>query len=195
MALVLGQSWSLRRLDSAVDPRKGYAITAQLSGARKGILTDRSFVRFHTRATRLQPLPADTIFKDGTVIGVVELGVVGASSRDDIPSENLFRAGGVQSIRGYSYQSLGVARGGAIVGGRYLAIASLEYQHRITDTYSAATFFDYGNAGDSRSDFTPVAGYGVGLRWRTPIGPVNLDLAYGQAVSRYRLHFSIGYSF
>ena len=194
-ALVLGQSWNLRRVDSTLDPRKGYAISAQLSGAREGILTDRSFLRFHTRATRFQPLPKGTVFEDDTLVGLIEVGIVGASSREDIPSENLFRTGGVQSIRGYPYQSLGVRRGDAVVGGRYLALASLEYQHRITDAYSAAAFVDYGNAGDSRSDFDPVAGYGVGLRWRTPIGPVNLDLAYGQAVSRYRIHFSIGYTF
>ena len=194
-ALVLGKAWNLRRLDSALDPSRGYAISAQLSGARAGILTDRSFVRFHTRATRFQPLPSGTPFENGTLIGLVEFGIVGASSREDIPSENLFRTGGVQSIRGYSYQSLGVKRGDAVVGGRYLALASLEYQHRLTDAYAAAAFVDYGNAGDSRSDFDPVAGYGVGLRWRTPIGPVNLDLAYGQAVSRYRIHFSIGYTF
>ena len=194
-ALVLGKAWNLRRVDSTLDPREGYAISAQISGAREGILTDRSFVRLHTRATRFQPLPADSAFKDGMLVGLIELGVVGASSRDDIPSENLFRTGGVQSIRGYAYQSLGVKRGDAIVGGRYLALASLEYQHRITDSYSAAAFVDYGNAGDSWASFDPVAGYGVGLRWRTPIGPVNLDLAYGQAVSRYRVHFSIGYTF
>lgn len=194
-ALVLGYAWNLRRLDSLVDPRSGYAVSAQISGARSGILTDRSFVRLHTRATRIQPLPADTIFEDDKLIGLVEIGIVGASSREDIPSENLFRAGGVQSLRGYSYQSLGVPRGGAIVGGRYLAITSLEYQRWITEQYAAALFVDYGNAGDSRSDFDPVAGYGVGLRWRTPIGPVNLDVAYGQAVSRYRIHFSIGYIF
>jgi len=194
-ALVLGQAWNLRRLDSTVDPRKGYAVSAQLSGARAGIMTDRSFVRFHTRATRFQPMPANTMFEGDTLIGLVELGIVGASSRDDIPSENLFRTGGVQTIRGYAYQSLGVQQGGAVVGGRYLALGSLEYQRRITNTYAAAAFFDYGNAGDSRNDFNPVAGYGIGLRWRTPIGPVNLDLAYGQAVSRYRIHFSIGYTF
>lgn len=194
-ALVLGKSWNLRRVDSTIDPRDGYAISAQLSGARAGILTDRSFARFHTRATRFQPLPSASMFKDGTLVGLVELGIVGASSREDIPSENLFRTGGVQSIRGYAYQSLGVRRGDAVVGGRYLALASLEYQHRITDAYSAAAFVDYGNAGDSRSDFDPVAGYGVGLRWRTPLGPINLDVAYGQAVSRYRVHFSIGYTF
>jgi translocation and assembly module TamA len=40
-----------------------------------------------------------------------------------------------------------------------------------------------------------VAGYGLGVRWRTPVGPINLDLAYGNAVERWRLHFSIGYNF
>ena len=81
------------------------------------------------------------------------------------------------------------------MGGRYLAVASLEYQHRLTPDYSAAAFFDYGNANDDWGAFDPVAGYGVGLRWRTPIGPVNLDVAYGEALSRFRVHFSIGYTF
>ncbi len=194
-ALVLGHAWNLRRLDSSLDPTRGYAISAQVSGARAGLLTDRSFVRFHSRATRFQPMPKDGAFRQGTLIATVELGLVGAGSREDIPSENLFRAGGVQSLRGYAYQSLGVPKGGAIVGGRYLAIGSLEYQHRISETYAGAAFVDYGNAGDSRSEFDPVAGYGVGVRVRTPIGPINLDVAYGQAVSKYRVHFSIGYSF
>jgi len=194
-ALVLGHAWNLRRLDSVVLPSRGYAITAQISGARQGILTDRSFARFYTRMTRFQPLPRGTPFERGMLVGVLELGVVGAGSRDDVPSENLFRAGGVQSLRGYAFQSLGVPRGGAIVGGRYLAIGSLEYQHRIGESYSVAAFYDYGNAADSWSGFDPVAGYGLGLRWRTPIGPVNLDVAYGQAESRYRVHFSIGYLF
>ncbi len=194
-ALVLGKSWTLRRVDSALDPRDGYAVSLQVSGAREEVLSDRSFLRLHTRATRFQPMPSGSAFAGDTVVALVELGVVGASSRDGIPSENLFRAGGVQSLRGYAYQSLGVPRGDAIVGGRYLAIASLEYQHRLTDAYSLAAFVDYGNAGDSWSGFDPVAGYGLGLRWRTPIGPVNLDVAYGQAISRYRVHFSIGYTF
>ena len=194
-ALVLGKAWNLRRVDSTLNPTDGYAVSLQISGAHDSILTDRSFVRLHTRATRFQPLPSGGFFKDGMLVGLLELGVVGAASREDIPSENLFRTGGVQSIRGYSYQSLGVQRGDAIVGGRYLAVASLEYQHRLTPDYSAAAFFDYGNANDDWGAFDPVAGYGVGLRWRTPIGPVNLDVAYGEALSRFRVHFSIGYTF
>ncbi|RPH61303.1 MAG: outer membrane protein assembly factor, partial [Burkholderiales bacterium] len=118
-----------------------------------------------------------------------------ADSRQDIPSENLFRTGGTQSIRGYSYLSLGVPEAGAIVGGRVLALASLEYQHPIAPSWYGAAFVDVGNAADRWVDYREVWGYGAGVRWRSPIGPVSLDLAYGEAVGRWRLHLSVGYAF
>jgi translocation and assembly module TamA len=40
-----------------------------------------------------------------------------------------------------------------------------------------------------------VVGAGVGLRWRSPVGPLRLDWAYGEAVRKSRLHFSVGISF
>ncbi len=55
-----------------------------------------------------------------------ELGMVAASSRNGIPSDILFRTGGDQTIRGYAFQSLGVPESGGVVGGRYLAVASIE---------------------------------------------------------------------
>ena len=58
-----------------------------------------------------------------------------------------------------------------------------------------AAFVDYGNAVDSRADLKPVAGIGIGARMRTPIGPIKLDLAYGEARSRFHVHFSIGHTF
>lgn len=194
-ALVLGYSWNLRRLDSTVDPRSGYTISAQLSGARQGWLSDQSFLRFYTRAIRFQPLPKDSVFRNGMLVLLGEVGIVSAQSRDGIPSENLFRTGGAQTIRGYRFRSLGVSDAGAIVGGRYALLGSVEYQHRMSDLYSLATFFDYGNAVDTRQDYIPFAGFGVGVRFRTPIGPVNLDLAYGHQANRLRAHFSVGYTF
>ncbi|MFK7964688.1 MAG: autotransporter assembly complex family protein [Burkholderiaceae bacterium] len=194
-ALVLGYSWNLRRLDSTIDPRDGYTISAQISGARQGWFSDQTFLRFYTRAIRFQPLPQDSAFKDGTLVLLGEVGIVSAQSRDGIPSENLFRTGGAQTIRGYRFRSLGVADAGAIVGGRYALLGSVEYQHRMSDLYSLAAFFDYGNAVDTRQDYIPFAGYGVGVRFRTPIGPVNLDLAYGHQANRLRAHFSVGYTF
>lgn len=194
-ALTLGYAWNLRRLDSRVDPRSGYSLSAQVSGAAKALGSDRSFTRIYGRAMRFWPMPAESTLAGGVLVGLVEAGMVAAGARDGVPSENLFRAGGAQSIRGYRFLSLGVAEGDAIVGGRVLALGSLEYQHPITGDWYGAAFFDIGNAADRWVDWSPVRGAGVGLRWRSPIGPVNLDVAYGDADRRWRVHFSVGYSF
>ena len=117
------------------------------------------------------------------------------ADRDTVPEDLLFRTGGDQSVRGYAYNSLGVAAGDAIVGGTVLAVVSAELVYRITSDWGAAIFADAGNAADSWDEFKLQYGRCVGARWRGPIGPVNLDLAYGHDTRDVRLHFSIGYGF
>jgi len=194
-ALTLGYAWTRRRLDSQIDPRSGYSISAQLSGAARALASDRSFVRFYTRMMRFWPMPRESLLGDGLLIGLFEFGHVAAGGRDGIPSENLFRTGGTQSVRGYSYLSLGVPEDGAIVGGRVLAVGSLEYQHPVVRNWYGAVFVDIGDAADRWGDYKAARGYGVGARWRSPIGPVSLDVAYGEAVRHWRMHLSVGYAF
>ena len=82
-----------------------------------------------------------------------------------------------------------------MVGGRYLTVASAEYIHWLTPAWGAAAFVDAGNAFDDLSERKPKLGYGVGARWRSPIGPFRIDLAYGADTRQFRLHFSAGFSF
>jgi translocation and assembly module TamA len=124
-----------------------------------------------------------------------EGGIVFADSRFGIPSTFLFRTGGDQTVRGYSYQSIGVPQGAAIVGGRYLAIVSAETTWWLAGDLGAAAFVDAGDAFDDRDAFDLAVGYGVGVRWRSPIGPFRADIAYGVRSSTLRLHFSVGFSF
>lgn len=194
-ALSLSYAWSTRRLDSALDPRRGYTISAQLSGASQALLSDRSFVRMHARTMRFWPMPDDSFLDGGILIGLAEFGQVFAAGRDGIPSENLFRTGGTSSVRGYDFLSLGVREGNAVVGGRVLALGSFEYQHPVRRDWYAAAFVDAGDAADSWGRYHAVVGYGVGVRWRSPVGPVSVDLAYGEAVRDWRVHFSVGYAF
>ncbi|MGZ5096405.1 MAG: BamA/TamA family outer membrane protein, partial [Burkholderiales bacterium] len=107
----------------------------------------------------------------------------------------LFRTGGDQTIRGYAFESIGVPQGSAIVGGRYLALASIEYTRWVTDTLGGAMFVDAGDAVDEISAFHAAVGYGIGLRWRSPVGPVRGDIAYGERTAKVRLHFSVGFNF
>ena len=194
-ALVPGYSWNIRRLDSRLYPTRGYTFNAQVSGAAENVMSTTSFLRGYVRTLRFFPMPANTAFEGGVLMLVGEGGAVFSHSRDGVPSQNLFRAGGAQSVRGYSYQSIGIRRGTSIIGGRYLMLGSVEYQHPVTPSVAAAVFYDRGGVADFWRDMRTVAGYGIGARLRTPVGPINLDAAYGQAEHRVRLHLSIGYTF
>lgn len=189
-ALTLGYGWTQRKVDDVLFPTRGYLVNWQISGAKRSFLSDRDFIRGYGKLTWFYPLgERDNLMLRG------ELGAVAAKTRNDIPTDFLFRAGGDQSVRGYAYQSLGVSEGNAIVGGRYLGVATAEYTHWISSQWGAAVFYDAGNAVDSWKTTKAVQGYGLGARWKSPVGPLNLDFAYGHAVKKMRLHFSVGFAF
>ncbi|RZT06164.1 translocation and assembly module TamA [Duganella sp. CF402] len=188
LPLTYGVTW--RKLDNLLFPTKGYALNAQLGGALLPILTDEAFVRGYLRGVAYLPLgsSSNAIFR-------AEAGALASRDKSGVPAVYLFRAGGDQSVRGYAYQELGVPVNGATTGGRYLATASAEYQYWFKPSYGAAIFYDAGNAGDTVSALHPKSGYGIGARWKSPVGPINVDVAYGHAVQKYRLHFSLGFTF
>jgi translocation and assembly module TamA len=180
---------TFRTTDELVTPRSGVLGTVELGAAVPGLAT-RNFARTVGRVNWLIPAgPRNDVLVRG------QAGVVFAGARDRIPSTFLFRTGGDQTIRGYRYESIGVPLGEAIVGGRYLALGSVEYTRWFRDTLGGAVFVDAGDAFDQLSAFDVAIGYGVGVRWRSPIGPVRGDVAYGQRDRRVRLHFSVGYTF
>ena len=101
-------------------------------------------------------------------------------------------------MRGYGYRTLGPTVNGAVVGGRVLFTGSVEVEHPLTERLPAllgAVFVDAGNAADRWTELRPVVGYGVGLHYRSPVGPLRLDLAYGQDARQLRLHLSVGVTF
>jgi translocation and assembly module TamA len=189
---------TLRRTDSLLAPSSGYLLTAQI-GAGARISTGRPFARAYVKYTGYYPVSsAASAIGSNTLIVRGEGGLVAAKDRVSIPSDLLFQAGGDQSVRGYAYQSLGYNQNGAIVGGRYLAVGSVEAIHwlgAILPNWGVAAFVDAGNAADKIPELRPVVGYGLGARWRSPVGTLNLDVAYGREVRQLRLHFSVGVAF
>jgi translocation and assembly module TamA len=189
-ALFASQRWTRNALDDLLAPRRGWWARLQVGGAIEGLYTDRSFGRITGKAVWLLPVKSF-----GTLQLRAEAGAVLAGSRQDIPSAYLFRTGGDNTIRGYAYESLGVAEGDAVVGGRYLGVASVEYVQWLRKDWGAALFYDLGNAVDDLSAWRTVSGYGAGVRWSSPIGALSLDLAYGQATGEWRVHFNAGIAF
>ncbi len=189
-ALVASWAWTRRDLDSLLYPGKGLLINLQADAAHSALLSDQTFARGYGKATWYQP-----VGQRGQAILRGEFGVVAAQSRDGIPADFLFRGGGDQTVRGYAYQSLGVNEGAAIVGGRWLGVVSAEYVHWLTPKWGAALFVDAGNAADHLDTLHPVLGYGLGARWKSPVGLLGLDLAHGRDTGQTRLHFAVGFSF
>jgi translocation and assembly module TamA len=180
-------SWTRRDLDDLIYPRKGYVLNLQAGGATDLIFSNTSFLRLYARGNLYHPLGLR-----GTLLLRGELGAVQASTSQDIPSDYLFRAGGSQSVRGYEYGSLGIPDGDAIVPGRYIGVASIEVMHPVAPGWQAALFIDAGNVVDDIKDYKAKLGYGTGIRWASPLGPLNLDVAYGEADATWRVNFSVG---
>jgi translocation and assembly module TamA len=188
-AVFLGYRKTFRYTDDLLAPRRGVLGSVQLGTSVPG-LASQDFLRSTVRATAFVPAGARA---DLTVR--VQGGMVIADSRFGIPSTFLFRTGGDQTVRGYAFESIGVPQGNAIVGGRYLALASIEYTRWFAGDWGAAAFVDAGDAFDDRRAFDLAVGYGVGARWRSPIGPFRADIAYGERTRSLRLHFSAGFTF
>ena len=192
--------WTLRDLDSTLLPTEGHTLSAQAGvgyalSRRDDTGTDRNgpFARLYGRYTLYQPLGASWY-----ATARVEAGQILAKDTVGVPDTLLFRAGGDDSVRGYAYRSLGPSVDGALLSGRVMLTGSAEIARPISARHPAfwwAAFIDAGNAADHWQDLHPVIGYGVGLCWRSPVGPLRLDLAYGDDARAWRTHLSVGIAF
>lgn len=191
-ALVASVEWTSRKVDDLVFPRRGYIISNTLGVAVKSALSDETFIRVQTRLRNFIPMGQRDL-----VMLSANLGAVIARRGDDIsiPASLLFRAGGTETIRGYDYLSIGNSVGGTVYPTRYLAAGSIEYQHWFLPKWGAAVFYDVGTATDNWPDKDIFQGVGLGARWRSPVGPVNADLAYGIERGEIHPHFSLSIAF
>ncbi|GGI54238.1 autotransporter assembly complex protein TamA [Oxalicibacterium solurbis] len=187
-AVIGSFTYTRRSLNNLISPSRGYVASIDLGAGPTG--DGKTLARVVGRATYLSPY-----YKRWQAVLRGEVGQVSGAGRESVPADLLFRTGGDQTVRGYGYNTLGVEQDGAIVGGTNSAVFSAELVYRITPQWGAAVFHDTGNAADSWKGFHFAHGSGVGARWRSPIGPVNLDLAYGHDTHEVRLHFSVGYGF
>jgi translocation and assembly module TamA len=184
-----------RDLNDPVLPTQGFSLTGQVSSgySRASDAVAGPYARLYVRLTGYQPV-GSTWF--GQIRG--EFGQVFLKPNQVVPEPQQFRAGGDDSVRGYAYRSLGPIVGGATGSGNVMYTVSGEMARPVSDALPAlwgATFIDLGNAGNSFRGLKPALGIGVGVRYRSPVGPLRLDWAYGREVRRGRIHFSVGIAF
>jgi translocation and assembly module TamA len=184
-----------RDLDSVILPTRGISLSGQggVGWATSNYADSGAFTRAYGRITGYLPLGLSWY-------GSARLEAGQIFKRDSValPDALAFRAGGDDSVRGYDYRTLAPTdAAGAIKGGNVLATASVELARPFASYPSLwwAVFVDAGRAADSWTGFKPALGYGVGLRWRSPVGPLRIDLAYGEELHKARLHLSVGIAF
>jgi translocation and assembly module TamA len=191
-ALMPTAGWTLRTVDSLLHPRSGALLDATLSATPGALLSSTSFVRAYGRsALYWSPRPAW-----GTWMARLELGQVWSPDSSQVPASRLFRAGGVNSVRGYDYQSLGLAGAdGAVIGGAVLATATLEYQIPLAPDWALALFTDAGDAAQSWQTVRIHRSRGIGVRWFSPVAPFSFDLAQAHGNTSVMWHMSLGLAF
>lgn len=188
--LIPGLRYAKTSLDDELYPTRGYRVRAEVKAASEHVASDTSVVRALLSTAFIGTLP----WRDRVMLRS-DLGATWVSEFSRLTPALRFFAGGDISIRGYGFQDLGPVDGnGNVIGGRYLGVASAEYEHVLTERWSIAGFVDAGNAfGGDGSDTGIKTGVGGGVRWRSPIGPIRADLVHPlDASAQIRLHLRVG---
>lgn len=187
--------WTGRYFDSTPFPSKGYGLGAELGGGVTLGSDRKPFVRTAARWLGIQSLTRGRIALRAEAAGVI------AADSARIPGTLLFRTGGDSTVRGYGYRDIGIQRANGVTGpGRYMAVGSVEWQRPmlkdgLPTEWENTFFIDAGSVAERPQDLKPKVGIGTGVRWRSPIGPLQIDLAYGVEPKKLRLHMSVGFVF
>lgn len=178
--------------DDRIYPRNAFGATVMLRGGVEGAGSDASFAQAHASARWYRGMGARS-----RLIARGELGHTFTDALIDMPPSLRFFAGGDRSIRGYAWREVGPRIPGNdgkqyALGAKNVATGSLEFEQYFNDSWGAAVFVDSGSAFDGTPDWR--TGVGVGLRWRSPVGPLRVDIARGinDPDSGFQLYLNIG---
>jgi translocation and assembly module TamA len=181
--------------DDLLYPRRARGVTVELRAGSNAIGSDVDFVQARAEGKWIH-----SFGRRNRLLLRAELGTTVSDQFPEFPPSLRFYAGGDNSVRGYGYKEIGQfiedANGRRFVfGGKHLMVGSVEYERMFSRQWGGAVFVDAGDAFDSFSRRDVQVGIGVGARWRSPVGPVRIDIAHGlgdAAQQSVRLHVSIG---
>ncbi len=178
-------------VDDKAFPRHGFSGNATLRGGIEGAGSDTSFIQADATLRWYVPLgDSDRLILRG------QAGTTWTSDLVAMPPSLRYFAGGDRSIRGYAWREVGPrtpAPDKYALGAKHLVVGSAEYEHYFGGgPWGAAVFVDTGSAFDNTIDLH--TGVGLGVRWKSPVGPVRIDIAHGlnHPDSQFQLYLNIG---
>jgi outer membrane protein insertion porin family len=200
--------------DNAFDTRKGDLLSASFQYAGSWLGGTKDFWKFYGRGSHYIPLPWNSALEFKLRVGLAEP----TSDTNYIPIYERFFAGGSSTIRGYEERMAGPVdlNTKEPLGGDAMIVGNIEYTYPLFDFLKVAGFFDIGNVWDKIGDIGASNNYyqgiintgglkksfGLGLRMKTPFGPISVD--YGIPLdaepgkpdkSSGRFHFSASHDF
>lgn len=197
-SVTLNGAWTLRNFNNFIMPTRGWGLGVELGvGSTFGSETN-PFIRVRTRMLGYLPMES---WRNGRFELRGEFGGVFIKEGALIPSTLMFRTGGDTTVRGYAFRYIGVNEENRVTSsGKYMVIGSVEYQRPIfindrPTAFDWAVFVDTGAVSNRMQDLNLYTGVGAGVRWRSPVGPLKFDLAYGLKTEQIRLHFNVGFVF
>lgn len=188
------------RRDSALYPQKGYALSMTSKTALESFGGESNFQKLEFSATGHRPV-------GNTLTAHLSLGYGILFSRSpterNLPFNERFFPGGENSVRGYRRgEASPLSVNGEVIGAEAYAIANAEIEQRVLRNISIVLFWD-GVAISERQKAFPdddvLYSVGIGLRWRTIVGPVRLEYGLNPDPRpddpEGTLHLAVGYPF
>jgi len=178
------------RTDDALFASRGQSLKVEILGAAESLGSTTSFLTVNTIGKIVRsPGPK------WRLLGRAQVGYTATQEFFELPATRRFVTGGDNSVRGYSFESLGPRNAeGQIVGGDLLLVASAEVDYFFKEKWGIAAFLDTGNGLFADQAIELEVGAGLGARWASPVGLVRIDVGYPVTISdrNIRLHLIIG---
>jgi translocation and assembly module TamA len=190
--LMPGLRFSSQRFDSLIRPTRGHRYAVEIEGTHQALGSSLGLVRLVSEGNLIVPLPWRLSLLTRLKAGATFQN----KSLDQLPASLRFFAGGDNSVRGYSYQSLGPKDAkGEVIGGKHVLVGSIELDRALFTDWGVAVFYDAGSAFNALNDITLFQGAGLGARYYTRIGALKLDFArqVGVPDPGFRIHFTVGF--
>ncbi|MFC1594056.1 outer membrane protein assembly factor BamA [Candidatus Omnitrophota bacterium] len=198
----LGFTLTLDKRDNVFDPTRGYLLSGYTEVAGGPLGQDKDYTKFIGKGSYDIPLPLSSVLEFRLRVGAAN--AFGDSV--ELPIYERFFAGGAYTIRGYNERKVGPIDPVSEdpIGGEAMLVGNIEYTIPVIDQIRLATFFDTGNVWKEVEDLGSgdfKSGMGVGLRVKTPIGPIRLDYGYplddeaGEEEKEGKFYFSFSHGF
>jgi outer membrane protein assembly complex protein YaeT len=202
--------------DDPLDPGRGWLLGSDSELAARSVGSQVGFAKTYVQALGFRTLSRTrhVVLASAVRLGLArgfEQNVNGQLVVDDLPASERFFAGGSTTVRGFALDKLGardtISAAGFAIGGNALLVLNAEIRTPLWRDVGAVAFLDAGNV-FARVSNIDAGGLrvspGFGLRYRSPIGPIRVDLGFklgrrelspGNFEGLTAFHISVGHAF